>query len=65
MFCYGDLQCANILVDPVGKTIAIVDWEYAGFYTQSHEIPLYEKSAPSGRQIGEDFGDIVVDMKQF
>jgi len=51
VFCHCDLSGSNIIVDPITlKIVAILDWEFSGFYPQEHEIPFYEKSIPSGAQ---------------
>lgn len=65
VFCHMDLQGSNILVDPLTlKVIAIIDWEFAGFYPESHDIAFYEKTTPSGQQVWET-PDVVAKMKEF
>lgn len=36
------------------QIVAIIDWEYGGFFTREHEIPFYESSESSGKQITGD-----------
>jgi aminoglycoside phosphotransferase len=65
VFCHGDLSGSNIIVDPVTyKVVAILDWEYAGYYPKEHEIPYYERPMPSGAQ-PRYFPEIVKQIKQF
>jgi thiamine kinase-like enzyme len=65
VFCHGDLHCDNIMVDPSTlKITAILDWEYAGFYPKSHEIPYWRKQRGSGAQAG-DFQKVKEDIKTF
>jgi aminoglycoside phosphotransferase (APT) family kinase protein len=65
VFCHGDLQCSNIMVDPgTLKVVGILDWEFAGFYPRWHELPFFEDKTPSGTQIW-DFPDVVEQMKEF
>lgn len=67
VFCHGDLSQNNILVDPKTlRIVAIIDWEYGGFFPREHEIPFYERSEPSGKQVkGEKFKPIVNKMIEF
>ncbi|KAF4614337.1 hypothetical protein G7Y89_g15400 [Cudoniella acicularis] len=52
VFCHGDLSGSNVIVDPMThKVVAILDWEYGGYYPKEHEIPYYEKPIPSGAQL--------------
>jgi Choline/ethanolamine kinase len=52
VFCHGDLSQNNILVNPKTlQIVAIIDWEYGGFFPQDHEIPFYESSETSGEQV--------------
>lgn len=45
VFCHNDLSQHNILVDPDTLEItAIIDWEFAGFYPEYFEYPLWKKS---------------------
>jgi aminoglycoside phosphotransferase (APT) family kinase protein len=65
VFIHGDLSGSNIIVDPVTyKVVAILDWEYAGYYPKEHEIPYYERPIPSGAQ-PRYFPKIVKQIKQF
>lgn len=42
VFCHNDLGQHNIFVDPDTFNIAaIIDWEYAGYYTTDFEYPLW------------------------
>jgi hypothetical protein len=44
VFCHNDLGQHNILVDPDTFDItAILDWEFAGYYTTEFEYPLWLK----------------------
>ena len=55
VFCHGDLQQDNILVDPrTLRIVAVIDWEYGGFFPREHEIPFYEVSESSGAQLNSD-----------
>lgn len=65
VFCHCDLSQANIMVDPITlKILAIIDWEYSGYYPSSHEIPFYKSPKPSGAQV-KNFEDIVREIKKF
>lgn len=65
VFCHGDLSASNIIVDPVTyKVVAILDWEYAGYYPEEHEIPFYERRIPSGAQ-WRYFQQTAEQIKQF
>lgn len=45
MFCHNDLGQHNIFVDPYTFEItAIIDWEFAGYFTEEFEYPLWLKS---------------------
>jgi serine/threonine protein kinase len=42
VLCHNDLSPHNIFVDPNSFSIvSIIDWEYAGFYPQEFELPLW------------------------
>ncbi|KAF1994102.1 aminoglycoside phosphotransferase [Amniculicola lignicola CBS 123094] len=44
VFCHNDLGQHNIFVDPETFNItAIIDWEFAGYYTTEFEYPLWLK----------------------
>jgi len=65
VFIHGDLSSSKIIVDPVTyKVIAILDWEYAGYYPKEHEIPYYERSMPSAAH-QRYFPEIFKQIKQF
>jgi thiamine kinase-like enzyme len=52
VFCHCDLSQSNILVDPKTlQIVAIIDWEYGGFFPRELEIPFYECSEASGQQV--------------
>ena len=52
VFCHGDLAQGNILVDrETLKIVAVIDWEYGGFFPPELEIPFYESSERSGIQV--------------
>ncbi|KAB8801899.1 hypothetical protein FH972_026720 [Carpinus fangiana] len=54
VFCHNDLSTYNIIVDPETLKInAIIDWEYAGFYTEPFEGHFFLRNAPSVAQEGE------------
>ena len=44
-FCHNDLAQQNIMVDPETlEPVAIIDWEYSGFYPPGFELLLYRKT---------------------
>ncbi|OAA76441.1 Aminoglycoside phosphotransferase [Akanthomyces lecanii RCEF 1005] len=50
VLCHNDLSAHNIFVDPDTFAIrAIIDWEYAGFYPERFEIPLWRMLTPQDR----------------
>lgn len=52
VFCHGDLSQGNILVNRETLCIvAIIDWEYSGFFPREHELPFYKSSKRSGEQV--------------
>lgn len=52
VFCHRDLSQSNIYFDPETlELVAIGDWEYGGFYPESHELPFFENSKKSGVQV--------------
>ncbi|KAL4885177.1 hypothetical protein BJY04DRAFT_214516 [Aspergillus karnatakaensis] len=54
-FCHNDLSQHNIIVDPETLKIrAIIDWEYAGFFPEYFEWPVYNRPGPSVALGGED-----------
>ena len=62
VFCHGDLSQNNILVNPKTlQIVAIIDWEYGGFFPRDHEIPFYESSGTSGEQVKGNKLNPVVD----
>ncbi|KAF9772976.1 hypothetical protein IL306_009270 [Fusarium sp. DS 682] len=47
VFCHDDLSEYNVIVDPQTLKIkAIIDWEYAGFYPEYFEAPIYTRHGP-------------------
>ncbi len=67
VFCHCDLSQSNILVDPKTlQIVAIIDWEYSGFFPRDHEIPFYESSEASGQQVkGKKFKPVVDKIIEF
>jgi hypothetical protein len=54
VFCHNDLSMDNIIVDEkTFKIKAIIDWEYAGFFTPEFERPFYQRAGPSIALEGE------------
>jgi aminoglycoside phosphotransferase (APT) family kinase protein len=54
VFCHNDLSQHNIIVDSQTLKIrAIIDWEYAGFFPEEFEMPLYNRRGPSVALEGE------------
>ncbi|KAH6847656.1 kinase-like domain-containing protein [Chaetomium sp. MPI-CAGE-AT-0009] len=54
VFCHNDLSQHNIIVDPdTLKITAIIDWEYAGFYPATFEMPFHKRDGPSVALEGE------------
>lgn len=42
MLCHNDLGPQNVFVDPdTFKIVGIIDWEFAGFFPQYFELPLW------------------------
>jgi hypothetical protein len=42
VFCHNDLAPQNIFVDPTSfQIVGIIDWEFAGFFPQEFELPLW------------------------
>jgi serine/threonine protein kinase len=67
VFCHNDLSQHNILVDPVSlKIVAIIDWEFAGFYPASFEMEFYLRmdGAPGSAAIRDEVDD-TVEILQF
>lgn len=55
VFCHNDLSQQNILVDPVSlRIMAILDWEYAGFFPVWFEKRFFERRGPSVALDGEE-----------
>ena len=55
VFCHNDLFQHNIIVDEYTLMItAIIDWEYAGFYSKEFEGAFYKQPSPSVALDGED-----------
>lgn len=45
MLCHNDLGPQNIFVDPnTFRIVGIIDWEFAGFFPPSFELPLWRAS---------------------
>jgi thiamine kinase-like enzyme len=48
VFCHNDLGQHNIIVDPKNlKILAIVDWEFAGFFPYWFEAQYWRRKGPS------------------
>lgn len=43
------------------QILAIIDWEYGGFFPPEHEIPFYESSEFSGIQVKSEKSKPAVD----
>lgn len=55
VFCHNDLSQQNIIVNPQSlKILAIIDWEYAGFYPEFFDRPFYKRAGPSIALDGEE-----------
>lgn len=55
MFCHNDLSQQNVIVNPESlKILAIIDWEYAGFYPEYFDRPFYKRLGPSMALDGEE-----------
>ena len=58
VFCHNDLSQQNVIVDLASlKIMAIIDWEYAGFFPEYFEAPFYRRLGPSVAMDGEH-GDV-------
>ncbi|ATY65472.1 kinase-like domain [Cordyceps militaris] len=54
VFCHNDLSAYNVIVDPETLKIrAIIDWEYAGYYTPEFEQKYFKRKGPSVALDGE------------
>lgn len=54
VFCHNDISQQNVIVNPNSlKIVAIIDWEYAGFYPVFFEAPFYKRLGPSAAIEGE------------
>ncbi|KAJ4326615.1 hypothetical protein N0V84_002949 [Fusarium piperis] len=50
VFCHNDLSEYNVIVDPETLKIkAVIDWEYAGFYPEFFEAPIYTRHGPNAQ----------------
>jgi aminoglycoside phosphotransferase (APT) family kinase protein len=57
VFCHGDLNATNILIDPETYEIkCIIDWEYAGFYPPELEGRWWTRPGPA-QPIGDERND--------
>jgi hypothetical protein len=44
VLCHNDLAPQNIFVDPnTFQIVGIIDWEFAGYFPQSFELPLWRE----------------------
>ena len=49
--CHNDLSGKNVWVDPVTfRILAITDWEFAGYFPECFELPLWRADGFVGRQ---------------
>lgn len=52
VFCHNDLSQSNIIVHPQTlKILAIIDWEYGGYFPEWFEAPFYKDPAGSSLQM--------------
>jgi hypothetical protein len=52
--CHGDLSWANVLVDPkTFKVLAVIDWEFAGFYPHGFEGEYWKRLGRCAAEEGE------------
>ena len=50
IYCHNDLAQQNIVVDPQTlKIIALIDWEYSGFFPPEFEKPFWLDASGNGR----------------
>ncbi len=50
--CHGDLTGSNVIVNPETNTIiAIIDWEYSGFYPPIMDFPYYQVAVETPRRM--------------
>lgn len=56
VFCHNDLGPQNIFIDPITfQVVAIIDWEFAGFFPSYFELPLWrEREWNDGVKMYED-----------
>ena len=46
IFCHGDLAQHNIIINKESYDVmAILDWEYSGYYPPEFELPLWQRSS--------------------
>jgi len=60
VLCHNDLSQQNIIVHPITlKILAIIDWEFAGFYPAYFEMPFYLRldGAPGSEAIRNEVDD--------
>ncbi|OAQ98426.1 hypothetical protein LLEC1_04857 [Akanthomyces lecanii] len=51
VLCHNDLSGKNIWVDPATfRILAITGWEFAGYFPESFELPLWRADGFAGRQ---------------
>jgi hypothetical protein len=54
VFCHNDLSTHNVVVDPETlKVMAVLDWEYAGYYPMKFEGMFFRRPGPSVALEGE------------
>lgn len=56
VFCHNDMSAPNVIVNPKTlEILAIIDWEYAGFYPNEFEREFFKraKTGPSVPMEGE------------
>ena len=56
VFCHNDLGQQNIFVDPTSfRIVGIIDWEFAGFFPPSFELPLWRATEwKDGKKMYDD-----------
>lgn len=56
VLCHNDLAPQNIFVDPnTFQIVGIIDWEFAGYFPQSFELPLWrEFDGKGGKQLYDE-----------
>ncbi|KAK2030352.1 hypothetical protein LX32DRAFT_586938, partial [Colletotrichum zoysiae] len=59
VFCHGDLTRSNVIIDTQTLAVkSIIDWETAGFYPESVELPLWRLNYDQYMDTFRDHGEI-------